>query len=125
MNESKDNILIFMFKNQFKKFFDDILSAIPDEYQFIKVRHILLDKIDSEKIIQYIKLELCPLKKMIEDKNEDFFLKHKIFDFFLNKYEVHDYFKQLWLFKIVNNDDKDMIWKWFSAFIVIATMFTD
>jgi len=58
------------------------------------------------------------LKKMIKDRNEVFFLEHNLFDS-LGKSKV-GHFKQLWRSNHLENEDKEVIWKWVDTFVYLA-----
>jgi len=58
------------------------------------------------------------LKKMVKERNETFFLEHNIFDY-LGKDKVNN-FKKLWRSGNLDDEDKEVVWKWIDSFIFLG-----
>ena len=59
------------------------------------------------------------LKKMIADRNENFFVDHSIFEEYAEKGKV-SHFKKLWRSGQLDDDDKTVIWNWVDAFVYLS-----
>lgn len=107
------------FKNELVQFFDNLISMFPNMGEFVAIRIFLKDQIPITEImnifIQYINKDDGIIKRMIKEKNERFFLEHNIFDIF-GKSKVN-IIKELWITGELDNDEKEMVWKWIKLFV--------
>ena len=55
---------------------------------------------------------------MIKDRNELFFLESNIFDSISKSKVLH--FKKLWRSEQLDDDNKQIIWKWVDSFVYLA-----
>lgn len=110
------------FKNGLISFFDELIDQFPSEADLIMIRIFLKDQISIMEVMiifnNYINKDDQKLKKMIKDKNESFFLENNIFESFSKNKVLH--FKKLWRSGALDEDDKNIIWKWISSFIYLA-----
>jgi hypothetical protein len=72
-------------------------------------------------------LKILPLKNMVNDRDEDFFLNNcELFeslggggDNVDNKGKINR-FKMLWRSPSLDDDDKRVVWEWFDTFIFLS-----
>lgn len=107
------------FKKQLVNFFDELIDQFPSESDLIVVRVFLKDQVPITDVMSYFIREILPLKDMVKNKNEDFFLKNNILFSQIDKNKVN-HFKRLWRSEQLDNDDKAVIWTWFSSFISLT-----
>ena len=86
------------------------------------IRIFLKDQIAIAKVINIfnntINKDGQKFKKMIKDRNENFFLESNIFDSISKTKIVH--FKKLWRSNSLDDDDKQIIWKWIDSFVYLG-----
>lgn len=111
------------FKNALISFLDELIGQFPQEGDLVIFRIFLKDRIAIGSVLNFCVLKILPLKQMIVDRNEDFFLNHcNLFDSLeidTKKDKVNN-FKRLWRSKQLDTDDKRVIWEWFDSFIFLA-----
>jgi hypothetical protein len=107
------------FKKQLVNFFDELIDQFPSESDLIVVRVFLKDQVPITDVLSYIIRELLRLQYLVQTKNEDFFLKNNILFSQIDKNKVN-HFKRLWRSEQLDNDDKAVIWTWFSSFISLT-----
>jgi len=119
--------ILSQLKKQLVTFLDELIESFPEESEFIIFRIFVNDKIPIVDIMKYITENLCPLKDMVKSRNEDFFLNHNIL---FERLESEDsskvnYFKNMWTSGTLDDDNKEIIWKWFESFINIGNKYID
>lgn len=101
-------------------FFDELIDLLPEEPDLIIIRIFIKDKFPVEDIMAYIITKIIPLKHMILNKDEGFFLKNNILFEELDNKKVN-HFKTLWRSpQLFDEEDKKTLWQWFSSFIILA-----
>ena len=104
-------------ENQFKasliSFLDELISQFPLEGDILMFRIFLKDRIPITHILNFFVHKILPLKQMIIDRNEDFFLNHcNLFDAIKpNKKDKLNHFKKLWRSESLYDDDQKVVWK--------------
>ena len=114
--------LLIQLRTQLVAFFDELIESFPDQPDFVIFRIFVKDQIPVVDIMNYIATKLYPLKKMIDARDENFFLNNNILfeKFDEKKSSKVNHFKQLWLSPSVDKEDKKIIWSWFDSFIYLA-----
>ena len=93
------------FKNALISFLDELIGQFPNEGDLVIFRIFLKDRIPISTVLNYSVLKILPLKKMITDRDEDFFLNHcSLFE----------------SIEIDSKNDKKVIWQWFDSFIFLS-----
>ncbi len=111
--------ILAIFKQQFVKFLDELIAQFPQEPDLVIVRIFMKDQVPIADVMCHIICEVLPHEKAIGERNEDFFLKdNELFRELNPDTVVH--FKRLWTSKNLEADDRDAIWRWFDAFIMLA-----
>jgi hypothetical protein len=114
--------ILKQFKTSLISFLDELIGQFPSEGDLVIFRIFLKDRVPIENIINYFALRVIPLKQMIIDRNEDFFLnKCDLFESVNldNKGKVNR-FKMLWRSEYLDDDDKRVVWEWFDSFIFLT-----
>jgi hypothetical protein len=116
--------LLIQLKTQLVNFFDELIETLPDEPDFVIFRIFIKDQVPTADVMDYIITNLIPLQDLVKTKNEDFFLNNNIL---FEKYDNNrvNHFKRLWLSTKVDNEDRDVIWKWFASFLYLANKYRE
>ena len=114
--------ILNQFKNALISFLDELIVQFPSEGDLVIFRIFLKDRFPIENIINYFVLRIIPLKKMVIERDEDFFLnKCDLFENFNQNSKVKvNRFKMLWRSASLDDDDKIIVWKWFELFISLT-----
>ena len=117
-----ETLIVQEFKNNLITFFDELIDQFPTEADLVIIRIFLKDQIAIAKVINIfnntINKDGQKFKKMIKDRNENFFLESNIFDSISKTKIVH--FKKLWRSNSLDDDDKQIIWKWIDSFVYLG-----
>ncbi len=117
-----ETLILQEFKNNLITFFDELIDQFPTEADLVIIRIFLKDQIPIDEVINIfintINKDGQRFKKMIKDRNENFFLESNIFDSISKTKVVH--FKKLWRSNSLDDDDKKIIWKWIDSFVYLG-----
>ena len=110
------------FKKQLILFFDELISQFPLEGDLVVIRLYFSNQIPMQNVINIFNHKINTndqeLRKMVKERNESFFLEHNIFDNLGKEKVIH--FKKLWRSERLDNEDKEVIWKWIDTFIYLG-----
>lgn len=111
--------ILKQFKDGLITFLDELIDQFPQEGDLIIIRIFLKDRIPITDMMNTFVINILPFKKMVIDRNEDFFLNH------CNILDSHDKskvnkFKTLWRSPYLDDDNKRIVWEWFDSFIYLA-----
>ena len=120
---SQKTVILKQLKEQLVLFFDELIDILPKEPDLIIIRIFIKDKFPTEDIMNYIITKLVPLKQMIINKDEGFFLENNILFEQVDSKKVNR-FKCLWRSETLEDDDREMLWKWFYSFVYLAEKYT-
>jgi len=133
-NTTKNHVLS-AFGTSLVAFMDELIDQFPTESGLIFARILLNDQIPIEITMKNFILKIehneGELKKMIKNKDENFFLENNVFS--LNATDGEQYsieggtvnhFRNLWLSNL-DDDDRLIMWKWFETFVVLATKYQE
>ena len=114
------------FKTQLLAFFDELIGQFPREGDLVVVRLFLANQLPIKDAMDEFILKITKnnneLRKMVKERNEKFFLEHNIFQS-CSKEQTNN-FKKLWISGQLDDEDKEVIWKWIEAFIFLADKYT-
>lgn len=110
-------------KNELVTFFDQLIALMPEEGDLIVIRFFISDKFPILDIMTHIIEKLLPLVDLVKNKNDSFFLQNNILFDKLDDKKVN-YFKNLWVSGKLDDDDKEIIWKWFRRILLRAEQFS-
>ena len=112
--------LLQTLKKQLLLFFDELISIMPSEKDFIVIRFFIKDQVPIADVMQYIIDKLVPLEEFILKKDDRFFLEHQVLFEDLRDHDSKvNYFKSMWE-NSTDEENKDAIWNWFKYFIDIG-----
>jgi hypothetical protein len=117
--------LLSVFKSNLIEFLDTTIEQIPEETDLLLVKTFFTEFCSPLEIMEYFceKLLTPDIIKMVDDRNEEFFLKNDSLFSDMDP-ENHDkvfHFKNLW--KHANKDQKEVIWQWILKFRRIAELY--
>lgn len=109
--------------NEFKKslitFIDELITQFPEEGDLVIIRIFLNDQVPIPDVMNHVIHMILPLKQLVVSKDEKFFLENNVLFSALNSGKVN-HFKKLWRSGRLDNDDKDVVWKWMTSFVFLA-----
>ena len=109
--------LLQVLKTQLLLFFDELISIMPSEKDFIVIRFFIKDQVPIADVMQYIIEKLVPLEGFILKRDDRFFLEHQVLFEDLRDHDSKvNYFKNMWE-NSTDEDNKEAIWNWFKYFI--------
>ena len=94
--------ILKQFKNSLISFLDELIVQFPEEGDIVIFRIFVKDRIIISSIMNYFVQKILPLKKMVDERDEDFFLNHcSIFEDINNDTQKNkvNKFKKLWRVK--------------------------
>lgn len=114
--------LLKKLKDELVLFFDELIELIPEEPDLVVIRIFMKDKFPIQDVMEYIVKKLVPLKQMVIQKDDGFFLNNNILFDEIDEKKVN-HFKNLWQANILDEEDRSMLWQWFRGFIVMAEIY--
>jgi hypothetical protein len=121
--------VLSVYKQSIVAFMDELIDQFPKETGLILARIFLKDQIPIEVTMKNFIFKLDKnnghLKKMVAEKNEQFFIDNDIFsiesggDSYSLSGGTVNHFRKLWLSDL-DKDDQETMWKWFESFVVLA-----
>lgn len=115
--------ILKQFKQTLISFLDELIDQFPKEPDLVIFRIFLKDRVPVVNVMNYFVLKILPLKSMVSERNEDFFLNHcSLFEDVQNheKKGKINHFKKLWRSELLDNEDKKVVWDWFDSFIFLT-----
>lgn len=123
---SNKTAILQEFKNQLSNFFDELIAQFPSEGDLIVIRLFLTNQMPIQDIMNIFMTKLNDnnqeFKKMIKERDEVFFLEHDIFDVISKQKSGH--FKKLWSSGQLDDEDKDIMWKWLDTFVYLSDKYS-
>jgi hypothetical protein len=115
--------LLQLLKSQLLVFFDELISIMPQEKDFLVIRFFIKDQVPISEVMDYIVAELVPLEEFVQKRDDRFFLEHQVLFESLKDHDSKvNYFKNLW--QTADDENKDAIWNWFKCFIDLAKRYS-
>ena len=111
--------IILQFKQSLIDFIDELIDQFPEEGDFVIIRIFLKDQVPIVDVLNHVMQIFLPIKHLIVEKNEKFFLENNILFTTLDPGKVN-HFKRLWRSGRLDDSDKDAVWKWMSSFVFLA-----
>ena len=108
-----------VFKESLIQFLDALMDLLPDEKDLIILRIMFENQIPIETAMTIFSSRIIPYRKMVEQKDERFFLECTDLFSGIKKDKV-SYFKDLWQSNDLSIDDKKELWRWFTLFLKLA-----
>ncbi len=109
--------ILIKFKDKIIMFLDELIEQFPEEGDLVIIRIFMKDQIPIDTIMTYFIIKIIPLKEEVKNRDESFFLNNNILFDEIDKGKVN-HFKRLWRSPQIDDNDKNIIWKWFDLFIL-------
>ena len=113
------------FKSQLIIFFDELIENFPEEGDLVIARLFIANQVPIIDLMNdfnhHINKDSQKLRKMIKNRREDFFMKNTLFSNYKNNL---DHFKKMWRSGILDDEDKEIIWKWVDTFIFLSDKYS-
>jgi len=116
--------IISIFKQHMIQFIDNLIELCPEDSELYMFRILFENQIPIEDAIIKISSKIIPLKDMISQKDEKFFLNGNDVFSGVNQSQVIKW-KTIWLKKDLDESDKEALWKWASLFVNLCEMYTN
>jgi len=118
-------VVLSEFKNNIITFFDELIDQFPDLGELVIMRIFLKDQICIKDVIEMTGFQLNKnqgiIRKMIKDRNEEFFLEeNNFFDVLSENKKNFLKFSSIWRSKRLDKEDKETIWKWIDSFVFLT-----
>lgn len=111
--------ILIKFKNILVLFIDELIEQFPYDSDLILCRIYIKDQIPIENIMKLFVIHFYPQKKLIEEKNELFFLEGT--QTFFEKLKLKtNVFKKIWLSDTIDDEDRVVIWEWVNSLLVLV-----
>lgn len=122
--EVKKLNLIREFRLQLVNFLDELIEQFPYEGDFVIIRIFIKDQVPMADVLgRYIR-DLLHIADQVKERNEKFFLENTVLyagaSVASNKV---NHFKELWLSNQLDENDREMIWRWMDLLTTIANTY--
>jgi len=107
------------FKSSLVNFFDELIEQFPEEGDLVVIRIFLNDQVPIADVMATVVAKLLPLKDLVKKRDESFFINNNVLFDKLDKNKVN-HFKTLWKSSKLDQEDRDVIWKWYDLFISLS-----
>ena len=125
MSSSQQVQILKQFDLQLTAFFDELIQQFPTEGDLIIIRLFLTNQINAEDKIKIFHNTMNnnnnAFRNAIKSRNYTFFLNNDLFDQF-NREGGNEsgHFKKIWASGVLDNDDKEVIFKWLDTFVTLS-----
>jgi len=113
------------FKNNLISFFDELIDQFSDIGELVMIRIFLNDQVIIKDVVESVSYQINKndqmIRKIIKDRNEEFFLEEN--NFFDGLSKQHDKvlkFQTIWRSNRLDKEDKETIWKWIDSFVFLT-----
>jgi hypothetical protein len=116
------------FKNNLISFFDELIDQFPDLGELVMIRIFLNDQVIIKDVVESVSYQINKndqmIRKIVRDRNEEFFLEENNFFNGLSvsssKKDKVLKFQTIWRSNRLDKEDKDTIWKWIDSFVFLT-----
>ena len=113
------------FKNNLISFFDELIDQFPDIGELVMIRIFLKDQVIIKDVVESVSYQINKndqlIRKIIKERNEEFFLEENNFYDGLSKQQDKVLkFQTIWRSNRLDNEDKETIWKWIDSFVYLT-----
>ena len=116
--------LLQTFKNQIINFLDELIQQFPNQAEFVIIRVFVKDQIPLADVLGRFIKECIDFHDQVKQKDEKFFLESDIIVNALGGnqmgLDVMDKLRELWRSDSLDQEDRDMVWRWLDLFFNIA-----
>ena len=109
---------------QIENFINEICTIFPhsNEMLLLREKFNMIKSMNSKIIVEYIIQHIYPLKQMILEQNEEFFLngggQEEIKDD-SSGLRFRDNIRKLWINEMID-ENKEIVWKYFKVFVILS-----
>ena len=118
-----DNDILLEFKRQALLFIDELIGQFPNEGDLLLLRLFINNKSSlRDNVIKFsddINKDNKLIKKMIQDRNELFFIQTNLFNPGTNMSRQNK-IRDIWTSGLLDPDDKEIMWKWIDTFVYLC-----
>ena len=113
------------FKNNLISFFDEVIDQFPDIGELVMIRIFLKDQVIIKDVVESVSYQINKndqlIRKIIKERNEEFFLEeNNFFDGLSKQQDKVLKFQTIWRSNRLDNEDKETIWKWIDSFVYLT-----
>jgi len=116
------------FKNNLISFFDELIDQFSDIGELVMIRIFLNDQVIIKDVVESVSYQINKndqmIRKIIKDRNEEFFLEeNNFFDGLSISSKQPDKvlkFQTIWRSNRLDKEDKETIWKWIDSFVFLT-----
>jgi hypothetical protein len=116
--------ILKIFRQKLIDFLDALREKLPKENDIVVLRVYFAEQIPIELAMQIFSKRILPFEDMVNNHDERFFLEENDLFEGLKRDKVH-YFKTLWTSPNFTSSDKEVLWKWFKAFLKLAKLYSE
>jgi hypothetical protein len=121
-------LILKEFKKNLISFVDELIDQFPSEGDLVILRIYFSDQCEIKQVMesftQYLNRDDNIIKKNIEERNDSFFLNHNtLFENVVDKSKII-HFKKIWRSPQLDQEDKEIIWKWIDSFVFLSDKYT-
>lgn len=114
--------ILIRFKTSIIQLIDDLMCIFPREGDLVMLRVMFENQIPITVIADGFVIHVLRHRETIAKRNERFFLEDNNIFGVLDQSKVHN-FKTLWQSEDLDAEDKEMVWRYFDAFITLITAY--
>lgn len=108
------------YKNTLIEFMDELIDMFPTEEDLVILRFFLNDQVPIEDVVKHTYTHLVPLKPLIQDRNDKFFLDNQVLYQDINNSNKVNHFKNMWTNPNITTEDREVMWRWFELLVALA-----
>jgi hypothetical protein len=118
-------LILDQFKKQLISFLDELISQFPETPELVLLRILCKDQIPISEIMNNIIVQLPTIRPYIKDRDEKFFLEYNILSNNNNGKDNVNTLKKLWRSGRLDNEDKQVIWKWIDTIVMMCDRYSN
>lgn len=108
------------YKNTLIEFMDELIDMFPTEGDLVIIRFFLNDQVPIEDVVKHTYTHLVPLKPLIQERNDKFFLENQVLYQEINNNDRVNHFKRIWESESISKEDREVMWRWFELLVALA-----
>ena len=108
------------YKKQLLNFVDELIEQFPEEGDLVVMRVYIANQMEIipfvNDTIYMLSKDEGKVRKMVKNRNENFFLNHNLMESLNQK----NHLRKIWKSGILDSEDKEILWKWFDSFVYLS-----
>ena len=126
MTDNNEINILKRFKNDLIQFMDELRATLPSEPDLVVARIFLNDQVPIKDVMEWFveqlykeetfKGETRTIREHIKKREEEYFISNTSIFAQLSPDKVNN-FKRIWRSNKLDDDDKQIIWKWVDSFV--------